>query len=444
MTNPISDTNLLRIFKKSSRNPSLIGTNEGVTVEYKESFGWRSLSEYLKAMAAFANRDGGYIIFGIKDKPHELLGLIGDALERFEAIDNQLWSTNIRECFSPEIVWEKRMFSFENKTYGIIYTYSAKEKPVICKKDADELKKAAIYYRYNSQNSEIDYPELHAIIENEKNKINNLWMNTIRQIGDSGIARTALLDLKSGKMTGANTTLVIDESLLDEISFVQEGSFVETGGNPALKVVGQVQTVVGAQRVIVEQERNRAINADEIIKSFITQETVNNPMEFVKQICYQTTGNMPVYYFLSLAAQTNDEALSFIDSIPINSMAKDLLKRRISEAETKYCNISSTNSEPTRKKREFYQAILDESLAIPTVENELKYCLMAMRALTTIQIQQHKNYILEILYEIYVNYFNSQPFSVIKNDFRYTLCWIDEALYMDRNTEVNTDAESYE
>lgn len=75
MINPLSEIALLKIFKKSSKNPNLIGTNEGITIEYKESFGWRSMSDYFKAMAAFFNRDGGYIIFGIKDKPHELLGL---------------------------------------------------------------------------------------------------------------------------------------------------------------------------------------------------------------------------------------------------------------------------------------------------------------------------------------------------------------------------------
>ncbi len=39
MINPLSQSHLLKIFKKSSRNPNLIGTNEGVTIEYKESFG---------------------------------------------------------------------------------------------------------------------------------------------------------------------------------------------------------------------------------------------------------------------------------------------------------------------------------------------------------------------------------------------------------------------
>ena len=176
----------------------------------------------------------------------------------------------------------------------------------------------------------------------------------IRQIGDSGVSRTALLDLRSGKMTGANTTLYIDESLLGDISFVQEGSFVETGGNPALKVVGEVQTVVGAQRVVVEQDRNKAINADEIIKSFITQEAVNNPAEFVKQICYSSTGNMPVYYFLNLAKMSMETGVALIDEVPVNSTAKELLKRRIIEKETKYYRISNANSSATKKKRVRY------------------------------------------------------------------------------------------
>ena len=430
MINSLSEIALLKIFKKSTRNASLIGTNEGITVEYKESFGWKSLSEYFKAMAAFSNRDGGYIIFGIKDKPHELLGLKSEALKRFEEIDNQVWSTHLREHFSPEIIWEKIIFNFEGNNYGVLYTYSAKEKPVICKKDADELRKGAIYYRYNSQNSEIDYPELHNTIEEEKNKINSIWMQTIRQIGDSGVTKTALLDLKSGEMTGANTSLYIDESLLNDISFVQEGSFVETGGNPALKVVGQVQTVVGAQRVVVEQERNKAINADEIINSFITQEKVNNPLEFVKQICYQNTGNMPVYYYLNLANKNDDEAISFIESVPINSMSKDLLKRRISQKEIKFVRCSNSISAASKRKTAYLQSLLEESLIIPTSETELKYCLSAIRGLERSQIKDHKDYILNVMYEIYTNYFNNQPFSSIKPEFRYSLCWIDEAMYM--------------
>ena len=252
----------------------------------------------------------------------------------------------------------------------------------------------------------------------------------IRQIGDSGITKTALLDLTSGRMTGPNATLYIDENLLDEISFVQEGSFVETGGNPALKVVGQVQTVVGAQRVIVEQERNRAINADEIIKSFISQESVNNPMEFVKQICYSSSGNLPVYYFLNLSGTDIDTALAYINDIPINSMAKDILKRRISQKEVKYVHLSNGSSKASKAKQTYANSIQSHELIIPSDEKEIKYCLASICGIERLKIQENKEYILNILYEIYTNYFNQKPFSGIKAEFRNALCWVDEALYM--------------
>ena len=430
MYNPLSDNVLQKIFKKSTRNPNLIGTNESVTIEYKQSFGWASVSDYFKAMASFANRDGGYIIFGIKDKPHELLGLSGKSLERFETIDNQEWSTNLRDHFSPEIIWEKRTFEFEGKVYGIVYTSPANEKPIICKKDAGEFKKAAIYYRYNSQNSEIDYPELHAIIEAEKEKINEKWMRTIRQIGDNGINHMALLDLKNSKLTGSKTTLYMDQSLIDEIKFVQEGSFVETGGNPALKVVGNIQTVVGAQPIIVGQDRNKAINADEIISSFITQENVNNPKEFIKQICYHTTGNLPVYYFLNLANFSTEETLELLESVPVNSSAKDMLKARLVNKETKYVKLPNNSSDVTRRKQNYVTLILQETLDIPEDVCELKYLLIAMRGMEKTQIHEHKGFLLNVMYDIYKNYFNNRDVSSIRTAFRYALCWIDEALFM--------------
>lgn len=433
MLNPLSDQALSKIFKKSTRNTAIIGTNEGVTIEYKESFGWKSLSEYLKTMASFANREGGYIVYGIADKPHYFRGLHEKALTDFERIDNQIWSTNLRDYFSPEIVWNKRLYSFEGSTYGIIYTYPGKTKPIICKKNGPDLKRGAIYYRYNSQNSEIDFPELYAIIEAEKNKINEQWMRLIRQIGDSGIDKTAILDIKSGKLTGKNTTLYVDDNLLKDIEFIQEGSFVETGGTPALKVVGEIQTVVGAQKVVVEKKSVRAINTDEIICTFITQDNISNPMEYVKQICYQNTGNMPVYYYICMASKSIEDTLVFLDNVPTNSQAKNLLKRRIRNAETKFLKLSESDNNATIQKKIYRNAFLSETLEMPTMEMDIKYCLLSLRSIDPLQIQEHKNYILNVLYEIYTNYFNQESFAAIKSDFRYALCWIDEALYRFNN-----------
>lgn len=156
----------------------------------------------------------------------------------------------------------------------------------------------------------------------------------MHQIANIGVSKLALLNLDNGSLSGVGTTLYVDEPLLNELKFVQEGSFVETGGNPALKVVGEIKTVVGARKVVVENPQNKAINLDEIIRSFITQEKVNNPMEFVRQICYQGSGYLPVYYYTMQAKKSCEETLAFLDSIPTRSQSKNIIYRRISQKET--------------------------------------------------------------------------------------------------------------
>ena len=44
-------------------------SRESVTVEFKESYNSNNNVKYGKTMAAYANNRGGYIIFGVTDKP---------------------------------------------------------------------------------------------------------------------------------------------------------------------------------------------------------------------------------------------------------------------------------------------------------------------------------------------------------------------------------------
>ena len=169
---------------------------------------------------------------------------------------------------------------------------------------------------------------------------------------------------------------------------------------------------------------------------FITQEQVNNPLEFVKQICYQSTGNMPVYYYLRMARITNADALNYLEQVPTNSVSKDLLKRRITNVEVKFSRITNSNSTSAKKKKAHYEAFINEAVIIPADEADLKYCLIALRGMTAESIHEHRDYILNVMHEIYSNYFNNAPFSSIKPEFRYALCWIDEALYLDDNVDL--------
>lgn len=50
---------------------------EGQELEFKEQFNLAALADYFKDFAAFANNRGGYLIFGVKDKPRVLIGMSG-------------------------------------------------------------------------------------------------------------------------------------------------------------------------------------------------------------------------------------------------------------------------------------------------------------------------------------------------------------------------------
>ena len=60
---------LVRKIVSSVTSSGLLKSRESNTVEFKENFNASNTSKYAKTMAAFANNKGGYIIFGITDRP---------------------------------------------------------------------------------------------------------------------------------------------------------------------------------------------------------------------------------------------------------------------------------------------------------------------------------------------------------------------------------------
>lgn len=100
------------IFKRSKVKPQYIGTPEGVSVEYKLIFEKKKLWKYAKTIAAYANCKGGYIIFGIKDKPHSLEGLSKSGLREFEYLDPAEITNMLLAHFDSQIHVEKDTYDF--------------------------------------------------------------------------------------------------------------------------------------------------------------------------------------------------------------------------------------------------------------------------------------------------------------------------------------------
>lgn len=124
------------------------------------------MAQYFKAIASFANNIGGYLIFGVADKPRRLKGLSEKSLEQFENLKVEEFTKALMDYFSPSIQWEHCTFEFKGLSFGVIYVQQLKKKPCICKKTYDNpdtkysLKEGDIYFRYGGRSEKIKYEEL--------------------------------------------------------------------------------------------------------------------------------------------------------------------------------------------------------------------------------------------------------------------------------------------
>lgn len=222
---------------------------ESYDLEFKQSFHYGdSLVEYSRSLVGMANNRGGRIVFGIKDKPREPLGLSSD---KFDELDPTKLNSVLLECFSSDLSYSINGFEWDGKRFGEIQVLEANIKPIVCRKSHSKiLREGAIYYRYRGETKEIRYPELSSLLEAEREKEKRLWMQHIEKIGRVGPGHVHILDTASGELSIGNSTILIDQAVVDQIKFIREGQFVEKDGAPALKLVGEVSGVLDSDKVI--------------------------------------------------------------------------------------------------------------------------------------------------------------------------------------------------
>lgn len=433
--NPLSPEALSKIFKPLKSNPKLIGTKESVSVEYKAIFESGKIWKYAKTIAAFANHLGGYLIFGIKDKPHELIGMDKDSLKGFNRLDPQNLYAMLSKHFSPEIRCEMYVYEYEGKSFGVIYTYENKQKPVLCRASHNNedntgniIDEGDIYYRYSGSSAKIKFPELFEIIQNERNKVHEQWMRTLGQITSAGLEKVSVLDLESKALISDGAPVYIDEDLASQLSFVKEGHFVDNGGNPTLVLKGTVETATGAHPIAMPEKIPTTINDTEIIEAFLRDKNVQKPELYIKQICFQSSGNLPVYFFMKKGNLSVHDTLDLLNSIERSSSAKKTLEKRLREQKKSQGSLGQITSESGRKKQYYHDRICRGYATPPSNSTELKYFLAAVRGMEANEVELHKDVVLEALYSVFKTYLYKDDYKEITGEFRYACCWVDEVL----------------
>jgi predicted HTH transcriptional regulator len=190
---PFDTVTLEEIFKFDSENNERLSSRESGKLEFKEAFHFGSADDYAKTMAAFANASGGYLVYGVKDKPRTLMGLKSDA---FDSLDPAKLTQTLNSILAPEIHWDTITHEVNGKKIGIIYIHEAVAKPVLCLKTTKEVQEGAIYYRYRGRSEKIRYSELRQLLDVERQKERELWAHTLQRMARIGIENVGILNSK--------------------------------------------------------------------------------------------------------------------------------------------------------------------------------------------------------------------------------------------------------
>lgn len=234
----------------------ILKSRESNTVEFKESFNKGNTSKYAKTMAAYANNRGGYIIFGIKDKPRKIVGLQN---YNFENMSQEDFSGAINSLFAPAIEWDCGTFTIsysddKNQTngqsfkIGWIYTAEATSKPVVAQKaqeGGDRISDGDVFYRYRARTEKIKFAEMNQIIEERIRKEREGLLKMLEVIRESDTANLGIVNYSNGKAsTPYGVDVVFERKLVAQVlkkaKYIKEGSFNETDGMPVLKVTGTI------------------------------------------------------------------------------------------------------------------------------------------------------------------------------------------------------------
>ena len=294
------------------------------------------------------------------------------------------------------------------------------------------MKESDIFYRYRGRSQRIKYNELRSILDISRRKEQQLWMEQILRIAKVGISNIGVFDLTNGSVTGENGSFLIDETLLKKISFIREGEFSEREGKPTLKLIGNVEpinaiTVIGKKQIVKE---TTIITPSDIVHCFLKRQHVNDPENYIKQICVGTTAYLPVYFYIKQGDLEIEKVVMMIDSMEVHSQAKEILKRRLVQHTKQWLRVSAYDSIIAIAKRKYQQEIRDKTIDLEKIGGQqLIYCVQSVRGFSLEELKSSSDIIFEFLLKCFdLHYEDSVPW--VADNIRRAICWVDEALFM--------------
>ena len=389
----------------------VVNPGEGITYEFKENFNWGSKERYAKIMASFANATGGYLLFGIRDDGQ----IVGLSNNNFEARDPADVSSYLNSLFVPAIRWDKFVCELGGCKIGVIKIEEAIEKPIISYKNGQEVKEGDIFFRYAAQSERIKFSELKAIIEVGRRMYGEKLLKSLSMIVEKGPESVKLLDLEELKEAKEDEIYLLDNSLSDSEVKVHRATESEEARGIGIKIVN----VEGkAMPIMVKEFAN--ISSELIVHTFLDQELPAkfDPMGFVERLAFETSGLVPLYFYIKEAGLTKDEAVEIIKRTKSTTKGRTTILKRLSGEE--YDFRSST-----------YDITLDNlikgSLRMSELQtSNVRTVLQSIRYNSKSFLEQNWNELKGIMRFLYDEYYMNSKF---RSEIRWTICFVHKTLF---------------
>ena len=410
-------------------------THEGVVKEFKESFTWGSIGLYARTMAAFANARGGYLIFGVTDKPRVAVGLTDASRESFDNLDRAKLTNGLNQLFSPEIHWDSGLHQVGDVTLGLIYVFESDDKPVIARKASQaqnaNLLEGDILYRYNSRTERAKFPELKRIIDDAKTREQRSMMRHIEELVKAGASNAAVLDFSNSTLQGpTGERVLVSQELLGKISFIREGEFAEVHGAPTLRLIGDVvptnTITLGTERIVMQ-----AITTEDVITAFLSLDPGSNPRHYIRQAASGSTSFVPVHLYRTAASMSEAQLIDYVADINTRSQAKAKLLQRLRSSDSMQTPSPSVSQQhpSTVLRRRYFEALMAGRTpqASAMDEAETKSFADAIRALDDGVIANMSGQLLEVMRDCFDRHYEAA--GSVADSIRRAACRIDFALY---------------
>ncbi|AFL90492.1 putative transcriptional regulator with HTH domain [Terriglobus roseus DSM 18391] len=410
---------LQRIFSFESEASDRLISRENTHLEFKESFNMGSADDYAKTAAAFANTQGGYLVFGVKDQPRQVIGLKSS---HFDSLDAGKLTLALNERFSPEIDWEMLVWEARGRKVGLLYFAQAGEKPVVCTRSGGSIQQGAIYYRYRGRSEAIRYPELRKMLNDEKQKERDLWLRQLRKMSSVGIGKVGILDLVSGEVSGAQGKFFISEELLPRLQFLQAGRFVEQDGAPALRLLGDLHASEGPVLHSTIKVPT-SIREPEILEAFLRREPVLSPPDYIRAICSESSPYQPLYFFIQQTSESISDTVAAIQAFQVRGHTRNKIIARLNSAhEVVRIGTMTGSGQPAAKRRELLMKLHNKTLTTTDMEEEK---IRFLEALTHAEFNEvNVDYVFELLLAHVLPTVASMSGNMMTT-FRKALCHLD-------------------